>query len=415
MTTNQTKNNGRPEICFGVTGSIASYKACECVRLLVKSGCQVTVVMTSHATQFIHPLTFETLTGRPVVTDMFERADEFDVEHVALAHRCAAIVIAPATANVIGKIAYGIADDFLTTTVLAAECDVVIAPAMNQSMFLNSVYRENVDKLKALGYVFVEGSSGELACGEVGPGRMAEPQLIVDVVAEVVESSLSLTGEHVLVTAGPTREPIDPVRFVSNRSSGKMGYAIARAARRRGAKVTLVSGPTALAAPYGVEYVQVTTAEQMAQAVHDRVAECTIMVAAAAVADYTPAEPSVRKLKKTGGEMRIEMKRTEDILETVARERRPGQILVGFAAETENVLDNARKKLHQKKLDLVVANDVGGDTGGFCSDDNAATLLYIDGREDQYIPLTSKRSLAATIMDRLASMRDLSNGSGEIL
>jgi len=406
MTTIQPKNSDQPEVCLGVTGSIAAYKACELARLLVKSGCGVTVVMTRNATEFIRPLTFETITGRPVITDMFERADQFDTAHVSVAHRSAAIVIAPATANVVGKIAQGIADNFLTTTVLAAECTVVIAPAMNQSMFLNTVYRENVETLRQRGCVFVEGAGGELACGETGPGRMAEPSEIAVVVAEVLACSQSLAGERVLVTAGPTREYIDPVRFISNPSSGKMGYELARAAQRRGAAVTLVSGPTSLAEPFGVECIHVTTADEMARTVRDRASECTIVVAAAAVADYTPAAPSGRKLKKTGETMQIELKRTEDIIGSVTSRRRPGQIVAGFAAETDHVVENARRKLGDKGLDLIVANDVSGSTGGFASDENAATLLYGNGRPDEGIPLTSKRSLAAAIIERLAALRE---------
>jgi len=413
MATIQPKNSDQPEICLGVTGSIAAYKVCELARLLVKSGCGVTVVMTRNATEFIRPLTFETITGRPVITGMFERADQFDTAHVSLAHRSAAIVIAPATANVIGKIAQGIADDFLTTTVLAAECTVVLAPAMNQSMVLNAVYRENVATLRHRGCMFIEGTSGELACGETGAGRMAEPSEIAAIVGEVVACSQSLARERVLVTAGPTREYIDPVRFISNPSSGKMGYEIARAARRRGATVTLVSGPTTLAEPFGIECIHVTTADEMARAVRDRASECTIVVATAAVADYTPAAPSEQKLKKTGETMQIELKRTEDILEYVANQRQPGRIVVGFAAETDRVVENAREKLCDKGLDLIVANTVGGPAGGFASDENAVTLLYRNGRPDEDIPLASKRLLASTIMDRLASLRDSARLSEE--
>ncbi len=413
MTTIQPNSSGPLEVCLGVTGSIAAYKACELARMLVKSGFAVTVVMSRNATEFIQPLTFETITGRPVITGMFDRADQFDTAHVSLAHRSAAIVIAPATANVIVKRAQGIADDFLTTTVLAAECTVVVAPAMNQSMVLNTVYLENVATLRQRDCIFVEGPSGELACGETGPGRMAEPSEIAAVVAGVAACSHSLAGERVLVTAGPTREYIDPVRFISNPSSGKMGYEIARAAQRRGAAVTLVSGPTSLADPFDVETIHVTTADEMARAVRDRASECTIVVAAAAVADYAPAAPSDRKLKKTGETMRIELKRTEDILETVANQRRSGQIVAGFAAETDHVIENARNKLSSKGLDLIVANEVGGLVGGFASDENAATLLYRNGRPDESIPLTSKRSLAATIVERLASLRESFGSTGD--
>jgi len=409
MTTIQPNSSSPVEVCLGVTGSIAAYKACELARMLVKSGFAVTVVMSRNATEFIQPLTFETITGRPVITGMFDRADQFDTAHVSLAHRSAAIVIAPATANVIGKMAQGIADDFLTTTVLAAECTVVVAPAMNQSMVLNAVYLENVATLRRRGSIFVEGTSGELACSETGPGRMAEPSEIAAVVAEVVACSRSLAGERVLVTAGPTREYIDPVRFISNPSSGKMGYEIARAAQRRGAEVTLVSGPTSLADPFGVETIHVTTADEMARAVRERVSDCTIVVAAAAVADYTPAAPSEQKLKKTGEMMRIELKRTNDIIQTVANHRQSGQVVAGFAAETDNVIENARNKLSSKGIDLIVANEVGGSAGGFASDENAATLLYGNGRPDESIPLTSKSSLAATIVERLASLRESLN------
>jgi len=363
--------------------------------------------MTASATEFIRPLTFETISGRPVITNMFGRPAERTPEHVSVAHRSGAIVIAPATANVIARIAGGVADDFLSTTVLAAECTVVIAPAMNQSMLANPIYRENVDKLKRLGYVFVDGARGELVSGELGFGRMAEPAQIAEVVAEVVRCSQSLVGERVLVTAGPTREPLDPVRFISNASSGKMGYELARAARQRGAEVTLVSGPTGLASPFEVECVRVTTADEMARAVRERAPACTVLAAAAAVADFTPVVTAERKLKKKDETIRIDLKPTEDILARAASERRPGQVFVGFAAETEYVVENAREKLRNKGLDLVVANVVGGAVGGFAGDENAATLLYADGRPDEDIPLISKRSLAAIVMDRVAALREV--------
>jgi len=348
-----------PEICLGVTGSIAAYKSCELARLLVKSGYTVSVVMTSNATEFVRPLTFRTLTSRPVITGMFDEPEQCETEHISLAHRVAAIVIAPATANVVGKLAHGIADDFLTTSVLAAECPVIIAPAMNHSMLANPIYRENELRLRQLGFVFVGPESGDLACGERGAGRMAEPKHIFDSVESVVRVSQSLAGERVLVTAGPTREHIDSVRYLSNPSTGKMGYEIARAAALRGANVTLVSGPSTEIPPYGVEIVRVTTAADMNDAVQRLADRCTIFVGAAAVADYRPVSVSNTKIKKTNGPLKIEWERTEDVLANLSAAAPPDSIIIGFAAETDNVVDNARAKMKAKGLDMVVANRVG--------------------------------------------------------
>jgi phosphopantothenoylcysteine decarboxylase/phosphopantothenate--cysteine ligase len=403
-----------PEICLGVTGSIAAYKSCELARLLVKGGYRVSTVMTANATEFVRPLTFRALTSRPVITDMFADAEDYDTEHVSIAHRAAAIVIAPATANIIAKFAHGIADDFLTTTVLAAECPVIVAPAMNQSMVGNPLYKENENKLRALGFLFVDPGVGELACGEVGAGRMAEPAEIVQTVDAVVRTAQSLAGEKVLITAGPTREFIDPVRFISNPSTGKMGYEIARAAAWRGAHVTLVSGPTSETPPFGVHFVPVTSASEMNETVIARAGECTVFIAAAAVADHKPVSQSEQKIKKDDGKTTLVLDLTDDILANVAAGKTPGQLIVGFAAETENMIENAGAKLAAKQLDMIVANRVDTAAGGFASDDNAASILFANGRDRRDIALTSKRLLAAQIMDEIAELRRDRSSEGTV-
>ncbi|BDV42345.1 peptidase ClpP [Geotalea uraniireducens] len=400
--------NGK-EIVLGVTGGIAAYKAVELLRLLTKAGATVHVVMTRSAMEFVTPLTFQTLSMNPVVTDLFNLISEREIGHIALADRADLVIIAPATANVIGKIANGIADDMLTTTVMATKSPVLIAPAMNVNMYQNPLYRENEAKLKRFGYRFVEPASGLLACGWEGEGKLQEPAVIFEeaVAALTVKD---LAGERVLVTAGPTREEIDPVRYISNYSSGKMGYAIARAARRRGAEVTLVAGPTCLADPWGIETVRVTSAAEMYEAVLARLERSTVVIKAAAVADYRPKCKAPGKIKKTDAAMAVELEKNPDILREVGA-RKGARLVVGFAAETGELVANARKKLLDKQVDLMVANDVSQAGAGFHVDTNIAKFLYPDGRIEE-LPLMGKNELADLLLDRVTALRQTGAKAG---
>ncbi len=393
--------NGK-QIVLGVTGGIAVYKAVELVRLLTKAGADVHVIMTRSATEFVGPLTFQTLTANPVHTEIFNLIAEREIGHIALADRADLFIIAPATANVIGKIANGIADDMLTTTVMATRAPVLIAPAMNVNMCTNPLYRENEEKLRRHGYRFVAPVKGMLACGWEGEGKLQDPAVIVEE-AVCTLSRQDLAGERVLVTAGPTLEEIDPVRFVSNHSSGKMGYAIARAARRRGAEVVLVAGPTCLDDPWGIETVHVCSAADMRDAVMERVAASTVIVKAAAVADYRPRSRAAGKIKKSADALVLELEKNPDILAEVGGVK-GDRVLVGFAAETGELVENARKKLTGKNLDLVVANDIGQPGAGFHVDTNIAKLLYRDGRVEE-LPLMGKDEMAKIILDRVAELR----------
>jgi phosphopantothenoylcysteine decarboxylase/phosphopantothenate--cysteine ligase len=390
------------QIVLGVTGGIAAYKAVELLRLLTKAGATVRVIMTKEATEFVAPLTFQTLSMNPVYTELFSLISERDIGHIALADRADLMVIAPATANIVGKIASGIADDLLSTTVMATKAPVLIAPAMNVNMYQSPIYRENVEKLKKHGFHFVEPVKGILACGWEGEGKLQEPQFIFEEICSAL-SPKDLVGERLLVTAGPTREEMDPVRFVSNHSSGKMGYAVARAAFRRGAVVTLVAGPTCLDDPYGVETVRVVSAEEMRAAVLGRFPDCTIVVKAAAVADYRPEVRSETKMKKTGEEITLRLVRNPDILAALG-EMKEDRAIIGFAAETADLLENAGKKLKQKNLDMIVANDVSQPDAGFNVDTNLAKLLFRDGRVEE-LPLMGKAELADVILDRVAALR----------
>jgi len=390
------------EIILGVTGGIAAYKAVELLRLLTKAGAGVHVIMTKAATEFVTPLTFQTLSMNPVATSIFNLISEQEIGHISLADRADLFIIAPATANVIGKLAGGIADDMLTTTVMATKAPVLIAPAMNVNMYQNPLYRENEAKLRAHGYLFVEPAQGALACGWEGEGKLQEPQIILEEAIAALTPK-DLAGEHVLVTAGPTQEEVDPVRFFSNHSSGKMGYAIARAARRRGGRVTLVSGPTCLRTPWGVETVNVRSAEEMREAVLTKVEAGTIIVKAAAVADYRPEVKSVEKIKKTDAPLVLELTKNPDILGELGRTK-GGKLLIGFAAETESLSENAAIKLAEKNLDMVVANDVSQEGAGFAVDTNIVRLLFRDGKVEQ-LPLMSKEKLADVILDRIADLR----------
>jgi phosphopantothenoylcysteine decarboxylase / phosphopantothenate---cysteine ligase len=386
-----------PLVVLGVTGGIGAYKACEVARELMRRGCRVRVVMTDAAQRFVTPLTFRTLTGEPVATSLWDD-EPGRVYHIALAEEADVVAIVPCTANVIAKLAHGRADDLLTTTMLATEAPVVVAPAMNTHMWLKDVTQFSVAALAARGYVFVEPGTGELACGDVGEGRLAAVSDIVDAVMAEVARTRSLASVRLLVTAGPTREPIDAVRFIGNRSSGRQGYAIAEEAARRGATVTLVSGPTSLPDPFGVTTVRVETAEQMREAVEAAYGEADAVVAAAAVADFRPASPATGKLKKDAAPGAIALERTADILAALG-ERKGPRVLVGFAAETGDILASARGKLAAKHLDLVVANDVSEPGAGFDSVTNRVVLVTGDG--DEPLPLMDKRAVARAVLDRL--------------
>lgn len=396
-------------ITLGVTGGIAAYKSAELVRRLQDEGHTIQVVMTRAAQEFVTPLTFAALSGQRVIVDLFstsargENNLESAIDHIAVAQSTDLLLVAPATADILAKFARGIADDFLSTLYLASTAPVVAAPAMNVNMWQHEATQENLATLRARGVRIVEPNEGYLACGMTGPGRLASQVEILKAVEEVLRGGQDLDGERVLVTAGPTREDIDPVRFLSNRSSGKMGYAVARAAARRGAKVVLVTGPTALETPRGVERVDVRSAEDMLRAVEARFPECTLAIFAAAVADYRAVEPSESKIKRTQDALTLRLEPNPDILATVAREK-GDRLVVGFAAETDNVAENARKKLAQKNADVMVANDVTAEGAGFDVDTNMVTLLSCDGR-DLALPRLTKAEVAERILDEVLRLR----------
>src|SRR3989454_7663971 len=395
------------KVALGVTGGIAAYKAAELVRLLQDRGIRVQVVMTHAAQEFIRPLTFAALSGEKVITDMFgagpNEAPNIDsaVEHIAVAQSIDALLVAPATADVLAKFAQGIANDFLTTLYLATTAPVIVAPAMNVNMLNHAATQANLEILKKRGVRIVEPGEGSLACGMTGPGRLAENEAIVAAIMEALGASQELGGETVLITAGPTREKIDPVRYLSNRSSGRMGYALAEAALRRGARVLLVSGPTTLTPPGGAEVTRIESAEQMRQAVLRLLPEATIVIKTAAVSDYRPKSLASQKIKRTGP-MSLELEPTPDILAELAR-KKISQIIVGFAAETENALENARKKLASKSLDAIVVNDVSREGVGFDSDRNAVTIITKD--EVLEVPETTKWEVAQRVLDQVARLR----------
>lgn len=386
------------QIILGVTGGIAAYKSVELLRLLTKAGADVHVIMTRAAQEFITPLTFQTLSANPVHTELFNLIAEREIGHITLADRADLFIIAPATANVIGKIAAGIADDMLTTTVLATKAPVLIAPAMNVNMYTNPIYKDNEDRLRHYGYLFVPPEKGALACGWEGDGKLAAPESIFEAVVTTL-SQHDFNGQTVMITAGPTREELDPVRFISNHSSGKMGYALARAAQHRGARVILVSGPVNLAPPFGVELVAVESAAEMHKAVMERAGECTVIIKAAAVADYRPAERCGAKIKKQNAELSLQLLKTPDILAELGRMGN-SPYLVGFAAETGNLLEFATRKLHEKNVDLIVANDVSQPDAGFNVDTNRVRLFFRDGR-DLECALMTKEELANVILDQI--------------
>src|SRR5208282_4777209 len=399
------------KIALGVTGGVAAYKAAELVRRLQQENLDVQVIMTRAAKEFVTPLTFAALTGKNVITEMFGADDsspanvESAIEHIAVAQRIDLLLVAPATADMLGKFAHGIADDFLTTLHLATKAPVVVAPAMNVNMWEHPATQQNVAALRARGVHVVDPDEGYLACGMTGAGRLAATESIVKKVCDVLGLRHDFAGQTVLVTAGPTCEDIDPVRFLTNRSSGKMGYAVAAAAARRGARVVLVSGPTSLEAPRGVERIDVRSTEEMLKAVQARFSSCTIAVFAAAVADYRPAEKSSQKIKRGKEALTLRLEPNPDILASMAREKGE-RLLVGFAAETERVAENARKKLTQKNADLIVANDVSAEGAGFDKDTNIVTLFSRDGR-DLPLPRLSKDEVAQRILDEALRLRNV--------
>lgn len=390
------------KIVLGVTGGIAAYKAADLVSRLKKAGAEVFVIMTDHASEFVMPLTFQTLSQNPVATDMFAAPATWDVEHIALAKKADLFVIAPASANVIGKMAGGIADDMLTTTVMATRAPVLLAPAMNTQMYLNPIVQRNIDTLKTLGYHFAEPGTGRLACADVGVGKMAEPQDILEQIVQLLTGPKDLAGVSMLITAGPTREAIDPVRYITNHSSGKMGYALAEQAVRRGAKVTLISGRTSLKPPVGATVVPVTTAEEMRQAVMAHYGPCQVLIKAAAVADYRPKAVSDRKMKKKDDELVIELEKTEDIALSLGKVK-GDRLLIGFAAETNDLIENAQDKIRRKNFDFIVANNVLQAGAGFDGDTNIVTLIDPDGSQ-QSLELLQKHEVADIILDKIVGL-----------
>lgn len=393
----------KKNLLIGVTGGIAAYKVCEVASYFTKKGVNVNVVMTEHGAEFVAPLTFEALTKNPCLTSLFDGKSADPVAHVNLGRTADAVLVAPATANVIAKLANGIADDMLTSTVLAASCKKLVAPAMFTGMLENPATQRNIEQLRWDGFEIIEPESGRLACGAVGSGRLAEPAELISAVEEALFGSDELKGKRVLVTAGPTREEIDPVRYITNRSSGKMGYAIAKAAKAMGAEVELVSGKTELLPPYGVSTVFVSSAEDMYNAVMDRAQKADIVVMAAAVADYTPAEKAEQKMKKSDGELSLSLTRTKDILAALGGENNEHRVLVGFSMETENLMENSRKKLFSKNADMIVANSIASENTGFGVDTNAAVLITASGEAET--GLMTKDELARLILEKAAVLK----------
>lgn len=387
-------------VVLGVTGSIAAYKAADIVSLLKKSGAKVKVIMTHASKNLIGEITLQTLSGCPVYSEMFNNPASWEIDHISLAKSADAFVVAPASANVIGKIANGIADDMLTTTAMATEAIKIIAPAMNSKMYLNPIVQLNMDKLKSLGYKFVEPVSGILACGDEGIGKLASPEHIVRSIEEALSAKPSLHGKRFVITAGPTVESIDPVRYITNHSSGKMGYALAREASARGAEVVLISGPVHLLPPGGCRIIQVKSAVEMNDAVLEESAAANVIIKSAAVSDYRPKQTNSQKIKKTKGPLILELERNPDILDNLGKIKNSNQLLIGFAAETENLIANATEKLNKKNLDMIVANNIASSSSGFKSDMNKATLLFRDGKRVD-LDLMSKIELSRLILDEI--------------
>lgn len=408
MNGDQNQASAGKRIALGVTGGIAAYKAIEVLRGLQRAGCDVRVAMSRHACEFVQPLTFRALSGSYVLVDDYAPDNPDPIAHITFSQTVDLFIVAPATANAIAKFANGVADDFLTSTYLACTAPVLVAPAMNTTMWEHPATQRNLAKLRADGVQILEPDQGEMACGTFGPGRLSEPEQIVTAALELLspeQRTRDLTGEHILITAGATREPIDPVRFLSNRSSGRMGFALARAARSRGAEVTLVAGVTTVDAPNDVQLIRTTTAAEMHQAVLAHAADATTFIAAAAVADYSPAQPSTTKIKKTANVIELKLERTPDILREVAQSRQNGQLIIGFAAETEQVTTHAREKLVSKELDAIVANDVAAPGAGFDSENNAMTILFRDKTETVDVPMMSKVDAAHRILDEIVKLR----------
>lgn len=388
-------------VILGVSGSIAAYKIANLASMLGKLHADVHVIMTKNATNFIHPITFETLTNNRCLVDTFDRNFEYNVEHVALAKQADVVLVAPATANVIAKLTYGLADDMLTTTVLACTCKKIVSPAMNTRMFQNPIVQNNIEKLRRNDFEVISPETGILACKDVGEGKMPSEQVLLDYILREIACKKDMTGMKVLVTAGPTMEAVDPVRYITNHSTGKMGYAVAKVCMLRGAQVTLVTGQTTVEKPPFVNVIDVTSAKEMFEAVTDCSLEQDIVVKAAAVADYRPQRVSAEKVKKTGKSMVLELEKTDDILQFLGEHKRPGQFLCGFSMETENMLENSRKKLKKKNLDMIVANNLKEDGAGFGTDTNVVTMITED--QEVALDLMSKEETAGKIMDMILS------------
>ncbi|MDY2628940.1 MAG: bifunctional phosphopantothenoylcysteine decarboxylase/phosphopantothenate--cysteine ligase CoaBC [Lachnospiraceae bacterium] len=389
-------------VLLAVTGSIAAYKIAGLASMLKKQHCDVHVLMTRNAVNFINPITFETLTGNKCLIDTFDRNFQFSVEHVSLAKQAQVVMIAPASANVIGKLACGIADDMLTTTIMACRCKKIISPAMNVNMYENPIVQDNLERLRRFGYEVIEPATGYLACGDTGAGKMPEPELLYQYILREIAMKKDMKGKKVLVTAGPTQEKIDPVRYISNHSTGKMGYAVARVCMLRGAEVTLVSGRTGIEPPPFVKVIPVVSARDMFEAVTENAPEQDLIIKAAAVADYRPRFTSDEKIKKKDGDMSIELERTDDILGYLGSHRRPGQILCGFSMETNNMLENSRKKLEKKHVDMIAANNLKQSGAGFGTDTNILTLITRDSVKE--LPIMSKEDAASGLIDELLKL-----------
>ena len=397
------RNISNKEIVLGVTGSIAAYKACELASRLVELGAKVTPVLTKSATELVGPASFEGITGCRAITAMFEPVQNLEVEHIAVAQRADLFLIAPATANFIAKAAHGVADDWLTTTLLATKAPVLVAPAMNTNMYEHPATRENMLTLKMRGYTFVGPDSGRLACGTVGPGRLIDPKVILEACIPLLRNQHDLKGKRIVITSGGTQEPVDPVRFIGNRSSGKMGRALAMEALARGANVTVISAPSEVPPPFGALVIPVSTATEMAETAMGLAQECDVFIAAAAVADYRVDAPAETKRKKTGKSLALTLVENPDVLALVAAVRQDGQVLVGFAAETDHLIENAKAKLKKKKLDLIVANEVHSEESGFGKDTTNAAILDRSGHVDK-LPLLSKDDLAEKLLDRVVEL-----------
>ena len=386
-------------VLLGVTGSIAAYKIASLASALKKLHADVHVLMTENATNFINPITFETLTGNKCLVDTFDRNFQYSVEHVSLAKKADVVMLAPASANVIGKIAHGIADDMLTTTIMACKCKKIVAPAMNTNMFENPIVQDNLKVLEHYNYEVISPAVGYLACGDTGAGKMPEPELLLEYILREIAREKDMKGLQVLVTAGPTQESVDPVRYITNHSTGKMGYAIAKVCMQRGADVTLVTGPTSIEKPHFVNVVPITTAREMFEEVTGRAEEQDIIIKAAAVADYTPVTTATEKIKKKDGDNAIALTRTKDILGWLGEHRREGQFLCGFSMETQNMLENSRQKLTKKNVDMIVANNLKVQGAGFGGDTNVVTLITADGATE--LPLQSKEEVAGKLLEEI--------------